>query len=534
MAEKILKKIKELWEKLVNWWTSFPARTKTLIVTLAVGVIVAFVILYAAITAPNFTLLQQCDSTKEASQVTAVLDEANIEYKISDDALQIKVPQKDLATAKLTLSASGIATTGLTIEDVLKPGLMVTEADKEKKYTVYLEDKLENYIEKSFPAIKAANVVISIPDNDGTLLSKKEEPFATVGLSYDGDFDEANAEFIAKAVATALHASNADHIIVMDFEANLLYSGDDMTSAVGNASSQLGVKADAESMMNAKVRNVLASELGDVKVATNLIIDFSTTEKTNHQYTPADGQSQGLLSEESNYTSDSAGGTAGPPGTDSNSETTYYYQDNDYTSSTIEEYYKKYLPNEYVEYTTIPAGSVVSGQSSCAVSSTKYIVVKEDDVKAQGLLDGVTWDEYKLANSEPIPIEIPEETINLVSNASGIPTSNITVVAHAENFFVDSEGLGIDIYDVLQIALIVIILVLLAVVVIKSMSTEKPTEEAEELSVENLLQSNPESVMDNIEVEESSETKKLIEKFVDENPEAAANLLRNWLNEEWG
>ena len=44
----------------------------------------------------------------------------------------------------------------------------------------------------------------------------------------------------------------------------------------------------------------------------------------------------------------------------------------------------------------------------------------------------------------------------------------------------------------------------------------------------------PDSVLDDIEVDEGSETKKLIEKFVDENPEAVANLLRNWLNEEWG
>ena len=41
-------------------------------------------------------------------------------------------------------------------------------------------------------------------------------------------------------------------------------------------------------------------------------------------------------------------------------------------------------------------------------------------------------------------------------------------------------------------------------------------------------------MLENIELEETSETKKMIEKFVDENPEAAANLLRNWLNEEWG
>ena len=49
-----------------------------------------------------------------------------------------------------------------------------------------------------------------------------------------------------------------------------------------------------------------------------------------------------------------------------------------------------------------------------------------------------------------------------------------------------------------------------------------------------LLYSTPEAVLDDIEVETKSETRKLIEKFVDENPEAAANLLRNWLNEDWG
>ena len=61
----------------------------------------------------------------------------------------------------------------------------------------------------------------------------------------------------------------------------------------------------------------------------------------------------------------------------------------------------------------------------------------------------------------------------------------------------------------------------------------KVTEE-EEISVESLLQSDPEPVLEDIEVETKSETRKMVEKFVDENPEAAVNLLRNWLNEEWG
>ena len=66
------------------------------------------------------------------------------------------------------------------------------------------------------------------------------------------------------------------------------------------------------------------------------------------------------------------------------------------------------------------------------------------------------------------------------------------------------------------------------------MRSEKVTEEEEEVSVESLLQSTPEAVLEELEVETKSETRKLIEKFVDENPEAAANLLRNWLSEDWG
>jgi flagellar M-ring protein FliF len=92
----------------------------------------------------------------------------------------------------------------------------------------------------------------------------------------------------------------------------------------------------------------------------------------------------------------------------------------------------------------------------------------------------------------------------------------------------------VSVTDILQIVLIVVILALLAFVIIRSMRGEKETEEEEEVSIETLLQSTPEAELEDISLENKSETRKLVEKFVDENPEAAANLLRNWLNEDWG
>ena len=537
MAEKIINKLKELWEKIVAWWNKFTSRQKTLVVVLAAGVIVAFVVLYAVLTSPNYTMLEQCKSTKEASQITAVLEGAEIDHKVSDDGLQIKVPKKDLSKARLTLAGSGITTSSYTIEEALNGSFTVTEADKAKKYKLYLESTFEEDLVNVFPAIKSCTVQLSIPENDGTLLAKDEDPGATIYVNIDEgqEFTSDNASFLAKGIATALGCKNTNNIVILDSECNLLFSGDDIESAAGSASTQIGVKVDAENVLNQGVKRVLGGTgvFGDIKVTSNLVIDFSTTEKTSHEYTPAEGQSQGLLSERSSYTEESSGGGGGVPGTDSNSETTTYYQDNSYSSSTIEELYEKYLPNEFIENTQIPAGKIDYRDSSLAVSSTNFIIIKQDDVKKQGLLDGITWEEYKEANKARTPVEISQEMIALASDASGIPENNITIMAYDENFFVDSEGLGIDVYDVVQIALIVIILALLAIVVIRSMKGEKSAEEAEELSVETLLQSNPEPALDDIELEESSETKRLIEKFVDENPEAVANLLRNWLNEGW-
>ena len=53
--------------------------------------------------------------------------------------------------------------------------------------------------------------------------------------------------------------------------------------------------------------------------------------------------------------------------------------------------------------------------------------------------------------------------------------------------------------------------------------------------MENLLQTTQEvsSVVD-IDVETKSDIRLMVEKFVDENPDAAAALLRNWLNDSWG
>ena len=88
--------------------------------------------------------------------------------------------------------------------------------------------------------------------------------------------------------------------------------------------------------------------------------------------------------------------------------------------------------------------------------------------------------------------------------------------------------------DYLEIIIAVIIFALLGYVVFRSTRGEKNQVLAPEVSVESLLVSTRKTLdMEEIGYNEKSEIRLLIEKFVEEKPEAVASLLRNWLEEEW-
>ena len=64
-------------------------------------------------------------------------------------------------------------------------GFSSTEADKTKKYKLYLE---EYYAEKleTLSNVDAAAVTLDLPDEDGTILSKGEQAYVTAILTLNG------------------------------------------------------------------------------------------------------------------------------------------------------------------------------------------------------------------------------------------------------------------------------------------------------------------------------------------------------------
>lgn len=536
-------KLKQLPKKLLEIWNKYTRKQKTIIVSTVAVVIVALIILVLVINKPSLSTLTQCSSYNEMSQVTKLLTDGGYEYSVDDSTMVVKVNKKDLTKAKMVLASGDIKTTGYSLDDALKSDFSTTESDKQKKWQSYLETKFSTDL-ASVDGVKSASVTVVLGEATNTFYATKSEASISVVLDLSTGIDDDTANSMAQLLATAVGNSNTDKITIISTDGRTLFSGSDSapgTSGSVSLNSQQKYKTQIETTMkNSLKQSLLATGLfDDAYVTTNLVMDWDAVNTIATEYTAQEGREEGLYSE--SYVEKSEGGSgsaSGVPGTTSNStNTTYDVSDGTDTKSkySVEKY--AYLPNELVTTKTKQPGALVYNSSSLSVTFIKNVTYTEEEAKKLGYLDGTTWDEFKANNSQPTAIDIDNTWITAISTGTGIATGNISVLAYQKPFFVDSPTTPLvnRVSFWIQIVLAVLILGLLVFVILRSARPLTVEEKEPELSVEEMLATTKENqpALDDIDLQEKSETRKAIEKFVEENPEAVALLLRNWLNDGW-
>lgn len=528
-------KIKEILDKVLAWWNKFTTKQKTIIIGITAVVVFTFAILIHVFTKPQYIQWQQCSTTAESAEIIAILDSNGVSHQVSDDGLSIKVRSSQVSIANLALGAAGYVPDDYSFKDAMTGGFSTTQTTMDRQWLRYMEGKLAKDI-AAMDSVKSAVVTLNLPQNTGTLIDTDEEASAWIQLTLQDKFTSEQAATVARAVATGLGNRSTANITIVDNNANLLFSGEEDYSTAGVANNMMELRAQAETKVGADVKRVLvgSQQFDMIEVACRLKIDFAEYKRTVHEYYANAGREEGMLAHRESYEDENSSGAGGLPGTDSNDELTYQFQDGTNSESSSSQMLEDFLPNELISVENLPPGIIDYSDSSLALTAITYRTLREEEARNRGLLDGISWEEYKATHSDDTKLEVDEDFYRIVANATGIPQENITILAYERPQFIDRVGMSVSATDILSIVLIVIILALLAFVVIRSMAGRKETEQEEELSVENLLQSTPEQSLEDIEVESKSETRKMIEKFVDENPEAVANLLRNWLNEDWG
>lgn len=527
-------KVREVQKRALGFWNKYDTKQKTVIVSTIAVVVFTIAILGFIFSKPTYVDLTTCETVSDTAEIKELLDGEGISYQIKSDNLTIQVEKQQAQQAQLLLGSNNIPASGYSIDDALNGGFSTTENDKSKKYKLYNEEDIAKVLE-SMDVVKSAKVKMYVPEDDGTILSKKQDTSVSVMLETNGVVDADTAGIMARFLQTAVGNSSTEKITIMDTNGGTIYSGADATTVTGNASTQLSVKAQAENLIKSEVQQaILSTNMYDnVQVSPNVILDFDESTETQQEFWAPDGRTEGMITHQDNYESETTNGTSGIPGTDSNDDdTTYVIQDNEGSSSTVTDNSTDYSPNQKVTNTSKTPGSIQYDKSSISVVLTKHIIFKEEELEAQGLLDGVTFEQYQKENSQPEVTEVDDSFYTLVSKATGISEENISIVAYDVPMFVERDAASKSVMDYMNILVVILILGLLGFVVYRSTRPVEVTEIEPELSVDQLLQDTREN-LEEIDFDDRSEARKMIEKFVDEKPEAVAQLLRNWLNEDW-
>lgn len=539
-------RLKQIWSKIVTFWNKYSKKQKTIVISVTAAVILAIVILAVIVNKVSYAKLVKAEDTKIANQAIELLKEKGIDCKLDDDYVTVLVAEGDLTNAVIALESSELSTSDYSYEEALDNSMSTTESEKAMKSNLALQSDVRNKL-KALNGIEDAVVFINKPVDDHTIMAENQEATVSVmlTLSDDSALSDDNAEYVAKFLAGIVGNKTTDNITIIDSNSNLLFGGSTDNALGGSVNSVIEYKEKLTNMIVNNVKQVLLKfdNFKDVEIgASNIKFDMNKVSELYTEYTAAEGQEQGLLSKNSKTETQGTTGSGGQPGTDSNDDdTTYEIEDNTTSGSSSKSETNEYLPNQKQTTTEYEVGAVVPKESSMAIVLTRYNVIKEEDKENDGSLDNMTWSEYISQNDVKTRINLDEDQdyrdqlYQLVSSTTGIDVKNITITAWNQPIFQDKEESESN-YDLfIMIGLIVLIVALLIFVVFKVAKPVEVTEQEPELSVEELLATTKENQnLEDIEFSEKSETRKMIEKFVDENPEAVAQLLRNWLNEDWG
>lgn len=536
-------RVREIPARLAEFWNKYTSKQKTIIIAVICIVLLLIAGVGYLVSRPTWTRFQEFSSLEDASAMTNALRDENIAYKTSKDGLTIYVHDNQMTNALYTMSDNNLADSGYTWDDAFDNSLSTTESEKSQKRVLALQSQLKKSM-REYSFIDDADVFIDVPQSTYSVLDEQGATSVTARI----DVNEANQKLLTTDTAQALASwlgnavgTTTDHVIINDSDGNCVYNGSN-SEGLGGALTG-GVIEFSEKLRNNIAGNItdLLVKCGydDIKVGTQGIrFDTSKVERLTRDYSVDEGREEGYATNKYTYKSEGTSGLAGGiPGTDTNDndEVDYVLNTGGTNNQSLEiERLEGLLPDETIENIKQETPAIQYDESSLGIVVTRFLVYDEDQLKKNGTLDNMTFEEFMAANNTRNVIQITDEELNMIAMASGVDAANITVVGYEVPQFVESTGSARSISDYLMIILAVLIIALLIFVVLRGTAPVQIEEAEPELSVEQLLATTKENQsLEDIEFSDKSETRKMIEKFVDENPEAVAQLLRNWITADW-
>lgn len=544
MQERLLKLTNDVSEK----WQGLSKQQQMRLALGIIGLIFAIGATIFILTRPNMVTLYNNENFVTISEIEDALNEAGIRNNIIQNGRGIEVREEDVAIARLEIEGrSDIFTEdSFLLSDMLNNTNMSTSESTRREMSRAAQQSEIEIMLRQLDGIDDARVILNIPDGTLRFLAEGPAPTATVFLTTSINIDSQRALTIANSVAGAVEGLVVENINIMNQNAQTIFDG--AATDDGNLNVDLDLERQRRNQIEYTAFQLLSPMYDDVRVMSHIVLNQDITDRETRTVSNplGDDSSTGLITNERTF-SEEASGTpvaAIEPGVGANNLGVpgYMLGAGTETEASRQEAERTFIYNEQIERTQAATGYILPQESSLSAAVYNYRVFDQATLNSTGQLADTTWEEFKIENANPVPIEIDETIINALILGSGI--QDLTIIGFELPIFLDEVPQPINWYGIALFIILAALISILAYALIRRTQQEEVIEVEPELSVEDLLVSTrieEEKEKEEAEAEKlkdinfsvESEVKTQIEKFVNEKPEAVAQLLRSWMNDGW-
>lgn len=532
MGDKVKKAAADLRQR----WKSISRKVRILLGCGVLALVVAVAVVMVVVNNRPYTTLFADLNQTDMSAILSYLSENGItQYKVEDDT--ILVPEDQEALLKAQVLQAGYPSSGYGYDTYFDHvGTLTTEAERNQLVLYELQDRMQAVI-RNFDGVKDA-VVFLTPGEDHTYVldsSNKVDASATVTVTMeDGKtLTDDQAQAIRNLVSRGLAGLNVENVDISDTYGNTYTLGDDFTNIQDASALKMKLEEQWNNNIRTRVMQVLTPLYGaeNVSVSVNTVVDVDRTYTDSTDYSLedwAEGNDDGIIGTEIWNNQINRGGedaTGGVVGAETNAD----------TNADL---------NTYVEDQAQPDGTetniTTSGQTDHLVDTQKQQVERMagyiTDVMVSVTINQDVAGDTSAASLYPH-----------VARAAGISTADeqdkisILIAPFNQEDTTPTNDLTPDnipgwvLYAAIGGGALFLVL-LLVMFLIHRHRVKKRRKLAAEAAVASTVQpveqpvAQQADIMD-LETEKSMELRQDVRKFAEDNPEIAAQMVKNWLRE---
>jgi flagellar M-ring protein FliF len=283
-----MESLKKFTQSFMDWVGRMSASQVMMLLGIVAGSVVGLIFMVGWLNSVTYARLYSNLSQNEAGEIVSHLNDQKVPYQITDGGSSIEVPSDKVYQVRLELAGQGLPTSGSVGYSIFdENNLGMTDFLQNLNFRRALEGELTRTI-MQLSEVQAARVHIVMP-KERLFREDQREATASVVLKLSGvGLAKAQVKGITHLVASSVEGLSPEKITIVDYDGNLLSSGDQADMLAGLSSSQLEVRQNVERYLEDKAQSMLDNVLGTDKSVVRVTADlnFRQVERQNELYDP--------------------------------------------------------------------------------------------------------------------------------------------------------------------------------------------------------------------------------------------------------